>query len=151
MSGTLPCADEIESQYGQIVAIPTPAVASGFSYTYSTSEYWLLRSLCFQMVTDANAANRIVSLDLIDGAGNKIGRYSSGFTQTATLTTVYTFALDIATYGANAAASIGAPTPEIWLHPGAKLTVNVAAVQAGDQISAINLAVDQVYGGSYAA
>jgi hypothetical protein len=151
MSDCLPSAQQIEGQYGQIVALQSPAVASGFSYTYSVSEYWRLNSLCFQLVTDANAANRVVYLDLIDGAGNKIGRYSSGFTQTATLTTVYTFATQIGAYGANAAASIGSPVSKVWLHPGAKLTVGITNVQAGDQISAINLTVDQVYGGSYAA
>jgi len=149
MSDLLPDAATIEKQYGQVVAIPQPAVGGGFTFTYSLSEYWMLRSLCFQLVTDANVANRIVFMDLIDKAGNKIGRFSSGFNQTATLTTIYTFATQIAAYGANAAASIGSPVSKLWLHPGSKITVGITNVQAGDQVSAINLAVDQVYGGSY--
>ena len=147
---TYPDAAYIERNLGQVVAIPTPAVASGFTFVYSTAEYWRVCSLCFQLVADANAANRIVFLDLVDGAGNKLGRSSAGFNQTATLTTVYTFSPDISVYGANGAASIGAACPGLWLHPGAKITVGVTNVQAGDQISAINLAVDQVFTGSYA-
>ena len=144
-------ADYIQRNLGQPVFIQAPAVASGFTYTYSVGEAWLLRSLSFQMVTDANAANRIVYLDIFEPGGLRIGRFSSGFTQTATLTTIYTFANDIAAYGANAAASIGAPTPNVWLHPGSKITVGVTNVQAGDQISTILLTVDQVYSGNYDA
>src|SRR5262249_582497 len=151
LAAVLPTAAQIEKQYGQHVGIPQPAAGAGFSYTDSVSEYWMLRSLCFQILTDANAANRIVFMDLIDPANVKLGRFSTGFNQTATTTTVYTFGTDIGAYGANGAASLGSPVAKLWLHPGSKLTVGITNVQAGDQVSAINLAVDQVYGGSYAA
>lgn len=141
----------IEKHLSKQFLVQNPAVATGFTVNVPASEYWLMRCLTFQMVADANAANRIAYLDFTDAGGNRIGRFSSGFTQTATLTTIYTFSSDIAAYGANAAASIGAPTPNLWLYPGAKLTVGVTSIQAGDQISAVNLTVDQVYGGSYAA
>ena len=137
----------IEKHLSKTQSVGNPAVASGFTINVPASEYWHIRCLCFTLTTDANAANRLVSVDLIDGGSNKIGRFSSGFTQSATLATLYTFSDDLAVYGANAALAIGAPLPEIWLYPGAKLTVNVGSVQAGDQISAINLTVDQVYGG----
>jgi len=139
----------IQSNCGQPVSITSPAAGAGFTYTYSVAEAWKLRCLSFQMVTDANAANRIVYLDIIEPGGLRIGRFSSGFTQTTALTTIYTFSNDIAAYGANAAASIGAPTPNVWLHPGSKITVGVTNVQVGDQISTILLTADQVYSGNY--
>jgi hypothetical protein len=142
-------AEVIESQLGQVVSIGSPAAGAGASYTYSIAEYHMLRSLCFQVVTSAAVANRVVYLDLIDGAGNRISRSSAGFNQTASLTTIYTFAAGIAAYGANAAASIGAPIPEVWLHPGAKFTIGVTAIDTGDQVSAINATYAQVFGGSY--
>lgn len=142
-------AELIQNQLSQVAYLDNPAAGAGFSSTYALSEFWMPRSLCFQLVTSSAVATRIVSLDIIDGAGRKMGRFSSGFTQTASLTTVYTFATDISVYGANAAASIGAPIPELWLHPGCKLQVNIAAVDTGDQVSAINLVVDQVFAGSY--
>jgi hypothetical protein len=142
-------AEYIEKHLGKTFLAPNPAVATGFTINVPASEYWLVRCLTFQLVSDANAASRIVFLDFVDAGANKIGRFSSGFTQTAGLTTQYTFSSDIAAYGANAAASIGAPTPNVWLYPGSKLTVGITAVQVGDQISNINLTVDQQYGGSY--
>lgn len=137
----------IQSNCGQPVSITSPAAGAGFSYTYSIAEAWQLRSLCFQLVTSSAVASRIVYLDIFEPGGLRIGRFSSGFTQTASLTSIYTFSSDIAAYGANAAASIGAPTPNVWLHPGSKLTVGVTAIDTGDQISTILLTADQVYSG----
>lgn len=142
-------ADLIQSDLSQVVAVQSPAAGAGFTVKVPQAEFWRPRALCFQMVTSATVASRIVYLDLIDGAGVKMGRFSSGFTQTASLTTVYTFGLYMNAYGANAAASIGAPIPELWLRPGCKLTVGVTAVDTTDQISAIDLTVDQVFTGSY--
>lgn len=144
-------ADLIQSDLSQSVGVQSPAAGSGFTVKVAQSEFWKPRSLCFQMVTSSTVASRIVYLDLIDGAGIKIARASAGFTQTASLTTVYTFALGITQYGANAAASIGAPLPDVWLRPGCKLTVGVTAIDTGDAITAVNLTVDQVFTGSYSA
>lgn len=143
----LPTYEEVEGQLGQIVAVDSPAAGAGRSYTYSTSEYHMLRTLCFQVVTSSAVANRIVYLDLIDGAGNRIIRSSAGFTQTASLTTVYSFGTHLGAYGANAAASIGCGLPPVWLHPGAKFTIGVTAIDTGDQVSAINASYAQVYAG----
>jgi hypothetical protein len=141
--------DRIQADLGQVVPIPAPAAGAGFSYKYGRNEFWKPRVVCFQLVTSATVASRIVYLDVIDGGGLKIGRFSSGYTQTASLTSVYTFGINMNEYGANAAASIGAPIPELWLHPGAKLSVGVTAIDTTDQLSAINLTLDQVFAGSY--
>lgn len=142
-------AAEIQANLGQVVAIDTPAAGSELAYKYGQNEFWKPRCLSFQVVTSATVANRLVHLDLLDGAGNIIGRFSSGFTQSASLTTVYTFGVDLNVYGANAAASLGAPIPDLWLHPGCSLAIGVANIDTTDQISAVNLTVDQVFAGSY--
>lgn len=144
-------ADIIESDLSQVVSVNKPAAGVGFTFKYSGSEFWRPRSLCFQMVTSNAVASRIVYLDFLDGAGVKLGRFSSGYTQTASLTTVYTFGLDMNVYGANAAPSIGAPIPEIWLRKGSELSVGVTLIDTADAISAIRLTLDQVYAGSYEA
>lgn len=142
-------AETIQADLGQVVSINAPAAGAQFTFKYSQNEFWKPRVLCFQLVTSATVASRVVYLDLLDGAGNKIGRFSSGFTQTASLTTVYTFGVQTNVYGADAAASIGAPIPELWMHPGSKLEVNAAAIDTDDQFSAIVLTLDQVFAGSY--
>jgi hypothetical protein len=68
---------------------------------------------------------------------------SSGFTQTAGLTTVYTFGLGLVQYGANAAANIGAPLADLILCRGQKLQTTITNIQAGDAISNARLVVDQ--------
>lgn len=140
----------IQADLGQVVKIDSPAAGAGIvKYKYGANEFWQIRALSFQLVTSSTVASRIVYLDLLDGAGNRIGRFSAGFTQTASLTTVYTFGVNMNAYGANAAASIGAPIPELWLHPGCSFTIGVTAIDTGDQISAVNMTVNQVFAGSY--
>lgn len=129
----------------QVVSVPTPAAGGGFTYTLSVAEYTRIRAVCFQVVTSSTTANRVVSLDLIDPAGGILSRSSGGFNQTASLTVVYTFAVGLNTYGANAALSIGSGLPPLWLRPGSKITANVAAVDTTDQLSAIRLTLDQEY------
>lgn len=144
-------AELIESDLSQVVTVSTPAAGAGVTFKYSGSEFWRVRAVCFQLVTSNAVANRIGYLDFLDGDGKRLGRFSSGYTQTASLTTVYTFGLGMNVYGANAAASIGAPLPELWLRKGCSLSVGVTAIDAGDQISAVRVTLDQVYAGSYSA
>lgn len=134
----------LQSDLSQVVLVPNPAAGAGFTWKPSGAEFTRIRAVCFQLVTSSAVANRIVYLDLVDGSGAKIARSSAGFNQTASLTSVYTFAVGINTYGANAAASIGSGLPEIWLRNGCEISVGITAVDTADQVSAIRVTVDQV-------
>ena len=143
-------AELIESDLSQIVTVSSPAAGAGQTFKYAGSEFWRVRAVSFQLVTSATVANRIVYLDMLDGDGKRLGRFSSGYTQTASLTSVYTFGVGMNVYGANAAASIGAPLPDLWLRKGCELSIGVTAIDTTDQLSVIRVTLDQVFAGSYA-
>lgn len=130
-------------ELASVVALPSPAAGAGFTYTVPGSERQLVAVVSFQLVTAVAVAARLVSLTLLGGDGVRIGRFASGFTQAASLTSVYTFAVGITAYGANDAASIGAPLPPLWLPDGGSLAVTIANVQAADQVSVVRVTVYQ--------
>lgn len=133
--------------YGEVstsvVTRPSPAAGGGFTYAPPEAVRFKVAAVSFQLVTAVAVATRLVSLDLLDGASNIIGRFSAGFTQSASKTSVYTFAAGINEYGANDAAAIGAPLPDLWLPDGSSIAVNVGAVQAADQVSAVVVTLRQ--------
>ena len=138
----------LQDDYSQVVLVPSPAAGAGFTFTPSGRNFNRIRTVCFQVVTSSAVASRIVYLDVIDGGGSRLGRFSSGFTQTASLTTIYTFGLGMNVYGADAAASLGAPLAPLWLELGGRVTVGITAVDSSDQVSDVIVTLDQI---SYAA
>lgn len=130
-------------QPSQVVAPPQPAAGGGFTYKISIAELVIVRSVAFTLVNAAAVAARLVSLDFLDGTGVVLARASSGFTTATGITTVFTFAAGINVYGANDAAAIGAPIPELVLVAGQSIRVNIGAVNAADQISNARVVVDQ--------
>jgi hypothetical protein len=135
--------DAFEGALSQVVALPNPAAGAELTYSFPGSEYTRVRAVTFKLVTSATVATRTVYLDFVDGSGVVIARMSSGFTQTASLTTVYTFGLGLVQYGANAAANIGSPLADLILCRGQKLQTTITNIQAGDAISNARLVVDQ--------
>lgn len=121
----------------RMAPINSPAVASGFTITPNTASGWLIRSLRFQLVTDANVADRAVMLSQTDGS-NEYLRTAAVAVQAASLTRVYS-----AQPGTQAPGAVGtfigihAPADGFWLPNGHSLIVTIENVQAGDQISAI--------------
>lgn len=135
---------ELSYREARPVAVPNPAAGAGFTYSLPGSERTRVLAVCFQLVTAVAVAARRVSCDLIDGEGGILGRFSSGFTQAASLTTVYTFAVGVNAYGANDAAAIGAPLADLMLPGAGSAVVSIANVQAADQVSAVRVTVAQV-------
>lgn len=127
----------------QPISIPAVAVASGFTYNVPRSETQLLLAVTFQLVTDANAANRRVVVNYRDSNNTTFAAIPAPFIQTATLTTVYTFALGASVGGDDGAANIGGALPYLPLKGGESVVVTITNVQAGDQASSIRLFVLQ--------
>jgi hypothetical protein len=68
-----------------------PAAGSEVSVTVPAGEQWELEAVRLQLVTSAVVATRRVVLVIDDGAGNILAEIATGFGQTATLTTDYTY------------------------------------------------------------
>jgi hypothetical protein len=125
------------------VTIASPAVATGFTHTFPKSEVTRVVSVSFVLVADGNAANRICRVEYLKTEGIVFFAVAAPFTVTAGVTSRLNFGIGVQQFGANAAAQIGAALPDFELQGGCSVRVAVTAVQAGDQISAASLFVDQ--------
>lgn len=125
--------------FSEVLTVPAPAVGVGFTYT-NDGRYWeLLDSISFRLVSDANAANRQVTLTITDGAGSALATLPSASLQVASKTYDYTFSPQFNTFNTVVANAITLPLPELFLQPAYSIVVAIGAVQAGDQVSAIRL------------
>ena len=122
--------------FSEVVAVPNPAVDSGFTYTIS--QYWkVIDSVSFALATDSNAANRQVTLLVLDGSGAQLGAFPAASVQTASLTVHYSFLSNVSAFLATVGGNSVSPVYEGLLQPGFSVVVTIGAKQAGDQISAI--------------
>lgn len=107
-------------------------------------ERWRIRSAHVKLVTDANAANRIVKLFIDDGT-NTVHTSFNDVAQTATLTTDYSYSPSSVGDSAPATTSIArvSAIPDLILNFGWRVRTVTAAKQAGDQFSEIVLCVEE--------
>lgn len=119
-----------------------PAAGAEISETVPTSTRWRVRALSCQLVTDATAANREVSLVIDDGA-TTIFTSPAGFTHTASLTRRYS----AAPIGAQTAPTQGTDRqiviPDLELPAGARIRTVTTNLQAGDNYGAPQLLLEE--------
>src|SRR5215208_1385937 len=123
--------------------VGSPAVATGFTRVFPGSVVVVSLRKKFVLVTDGNAANRIVRVEYLNASGDVFAAVAAPALQVASITTRYTFGVGLQTFGAASAAFMGGPLPDFVLMDGLALRVVIAAVQAGDQISGASLFVAQ--------
>lgn len=126
-----------------IQSVASPAAGAGFTIPTSGAVEQTLRSLSFRLVTDGNAASRIVVFQFLDPDGTAFGQCAAPFTLAASKTCDFTCAVGIQEFGANDAANIGVPIPEIKLDQTLSVAVTITGVQVGDQVSRIRAAWDR--------
>lgn len=92
------------------------------------------------LTTDANVANRLVSLDYIDGRGTTRHKNSATVVQPASKTNVlYEWSRD-RTSTDNVVDTLQAlPLLEQWMPPGFVVKFNVTNIQAGDTLTGLSL------------
>lgn len=125
--------------FTEVLSVSKPVASAGFTYT-SNGNYWeLLDSLSFQIVTDANVANRQVTLTIKDGGGVALATIPAASVQAASLTYQYTFAHEFSTFNTVVGLAVTAPLPWIFLQPTYTAVVSIGAVQVTDQVSNIRI------------
>jgi hypothetical protein len=129
--------------FSEVVAVPSPAVALGFTYTNTGTQWQLIDSLSFRLVTDGSAANRQVKLVYADADGVALATLPTASVQTATLTWDYTWSTDFDTFNTVVSLAVTAPLLNIFLQPGFQIIVSIGSMQAGDQISRVRLYAEQ--------
>lgn len=120
--------------------------AAGATYTKTVpGDAWERLVLCaFQLTTDANAANRIVTVEYTTGNGTTYAADGSGVLVTAS-TTAQQF------YGSSQRGNSEWQTPgpiffPLWggfLPPSSKIKFNVTNIQVGDQLANIHLLMEK--------
>jgi hypothetical protein len=130
--------------YSDVIAVATPAAGANAPFTVP-GECWLrVVAARLSLTTDANAANRLVSLDFVDGRGSTRVRNAASVVVTAS-TTAQTFEWSrnrtIAEWNTNT--PVFAPVLNMFLPSGWVVQFTVDSKQATDQISGLSLVVEK--------
>lgn len=120
--------------------------AAGASYSHKFTGIYVTRivSIVFKLTTDANAANRYVTVEVQGDNGNAFAVSAAAVVVTASTTgqrfcgTIYR-----GTSEWNTGTDVLFPLTPIFIHGGDVLKINVASIQAGDQLSAIEIVGDR--------
>jgi hypothetical protein len=121
----------------------SPAAGAGFVFGADGRGARRLLSLVFTLTTDANAANRLVTVEYVGRNNLTYAVAEVTATQAASLTNRYVFAIGYGTDSFAAGTDGLAPLPSLFLMPGDQLKIIVANIQVGDQLSAIAGAIER--------
>ena len=121
----------------EIVLGDQPAAGQPFTLTSPGRPGWRLVALTFRLVTDANVADRAVTVDYDDGNGSLFGSNGFGAVVQAGTTELFSFQANIGQAAWNTRGQAFVPLLPVEFMGGQKLQINVLGVQAGDQLSRI--------------
>lgn len=120
-----------------------PAAGANFVQALDSRWWWRFRSIRFQLVADANAANRFVTVDFCDPEGTAWIRNPSVAVQVAAATQEYDFSARSIAVSGIAGQPQFADLDKTFVPGGWQMRINVGNVQVGDQLSAIKLYVEK--------
>lgn len=126
---------------GEPVILADPPAGQGFAYAPSGAVYEQIRAVTFKLVDAVAGTTRVPIVSYLDGSGLAFAVAAPSFNLGSGQTSVFSFAVGIQPYGANAAAHIGGPLPPLWLDMRATFDVSVDGIQGADQISDVRLYV----------
>jgi hypothetical protein len=134
----------IEVVYGD-----TPSAGANFSLTSPGRLGWRLLAVTFRLVTDANVADRAVTVDYDDGNGKLFSRNGFGAVVQASTTEDFAFQANMGQAAWNTAGQAFCPLLPVEFQGGQKVQINVANIQVTDALSRIVLAFErQTYAAS---
>jgi len=107
--------------------------------TIPAIQAWRLQAANARLVTDANAANRVVTIDYLDPSGALTASNGGAAVQVASLTNDYRWQHDRGVAEWNVNTPLFAPLDPTLLPPGFQVRFTVANMQATDQLSALSL------------
>lgn len=125
------------------ITVGAPAAGAGFTHVVPGAATQRVVTVSFRLVNAVAAANRIPRVEFLDAAGNVFAAVAAPFVTTSGVTSRFTFGVGLNQYGANDAAQIGGPLPDLELIAGLAVRVAVASINAADQIDGAALFVEQ--------
>lgn len=124
----------------EVVLGTAPAAGANFELVTPGRPGWLLVAVTFRLVTDANVADRGVTVDYDDGNGSLFGSNGFGAVVQATTTQLFAFQANVGQAAWNTKGQTFAPLLPVEFQGGQKLQINVLAKQATDQLDKIVMA-----------
>jgi hypothetical protein len=121
----------------EVVLGDKPAAGADFSLTTPGRPGWLLVAVTFRLVTDANVANRSVTVDYDDGNGSLFGSNGMQPVIAANTTQLLSFQANRGQSEWNSNSQSFHPLFPVEFQGGQKLQINVLSIQAGDQLDRI--------------
>lgn len=123
--------------------ISNPGAGANFSWTIDTLNVLRIISITFKFTTDVTVANRRVMIAIYVGGILAIPSVC-GSLQTASLAVDYPFAdYGMQTTAVNSAMTLSPLPPNVFLKKNDSIVSNIALIQAGDQISDINVVYEE--------
>jgi len=121
----------------KIVKGSSPSVGAELTLTIPGDQLWALRAFRCTLTTSAAVVNRLVTVFVDDGSTEYL-RTTLDAAIVASTTAAVQFFAGAGTAYQNGATNIGPlPAPEALLWPGSRIRTVTAAIDAGDQYSAI--------------
>lgn len=120
------------------LTIAAPAAGVELSFSVGSGQRLRPRSIRFSLTTSATVANREVTLVIDDGAAI-FAQIPSNFTQAASLSETYCFALGTQSVKGSVTTLALSPLPDCLLSGGYRIRTLTTAIQATDQYSAAQL------------
>ena len=128
----------------RVATVANPAAGADWSITVPAGAQWLLQSVNAQLVTSATAGTRIPSLVITDNAAHVVFTGVASLSQAASLTYTYSWSPGAVASPAGST-SVSGPLPALLrLQPGWVIKTVTQGIQAGDQWSAISLAIQEL-------
>lgn len=133
---------------GRVRSIPVanPAAGTDWSLTVPAGVAWIIRGIVATLTTSVAVATRQASLVISDTVPTPVLISTPGLTQVASLADKYSWFNGAITAAAGPAIAGGLPN-ELKLPAGWKFGSSTALIDAADQWSAINVAVEEFVGG----
>lgn len=135
------------ARYGlpEYVVGDSPAAGANFTQLIEGRYHTRLVSLFVRLVTDANAANRTLRLELLDGQSNVFDVAGNPVTYPASSTEDYSFSAYQAQGEWEVAATNLVPLHPVLLPPTFSFRIAVTNIQVGDQLSRIRWVWERFY------
>ena len=132
------------------IPVAQPAAGANTSVQVDGRNYWRVLGARATLTTDANVANRLLSLDFINGRSITYMRNQPPVVIIASTTNqAFEWKEQLTGSEWNSNTPVHTPVSSIFLPPGTLVQWTVTAIQAGDQLSGLSLTIERFQVGPY--
>jgi hypothetical protein len=135
--------------YQDFVPLPQPAAGANLAFTVESRNLIRVLGARCNVTTDANVANRFVSLDYINARGQTMMRNAVATVVVGSTTNLkFEWNAQRADGAFVANCPVLAPVFPLFLSPGSQVQITVDSIQVGDQISLASLVIERFDSGA---